>query len=246
MSRIMNSGELWLALFLSFYCFTGLWRITAQLKVMLRSTEKLENEIEYARLYYPALTCRYAGIFLAILCGLSIIGNISLPRFVLIGVIFLFIVSLSIAGRGRKLLGQIPGWMIKRSGEHYEGYDESFKRLPKSQNMTAQNLFESGQKKELAGDFDGAIRLYDEALNEDSNFANCMISKGILHCAKDQLEQGRQLFKLSTELLPTSAIAFHLLARVERQLGIKDKAIIHEQKAKENLDNERTRDVLRI
>jgi tetratricopeptide (TPR) repeat protein len=73
-----------------------------------------------------------------------------------------------------------------------------------------------------------AIDFYEHALRIDNHFASCMISKGILHCSRGELKQGHELFLKASQILPGSAIAFHLLARVEKQMGLKAESRLHE------------------
>lgn len=114
MSGTMTKNELWVALVLSALCFTGLWRITTQIGVILRSG-KQKNRDALARLYYPAWICRAIGISLGVLCGLSLAGFFLMPRLLWLPVAVAFLYALGLAGRGRALLGgQIPNWMLTR------------------------------------------------------------------------------------------------------------------------------------
>jgi tetratricopeptide (TPR) repeat protein len=168
-----------------------------------------------------------------------------MPRLLWIAVIGAFLFSLSLAGQGRKLLGErVPDWMLPHTNRHYEGYGESLKRLPNGTNAAAIALFSQGQTMEAQNNFDEAIGSYGQALVEDPDFVKCMTAKGILHCMKGEIQEGQRLFQEAAKRAPRSAFVFHLLARAEKQMGLLQESEAHERRARENLVNERARESL--
>jgi len=253
----MTIKELWASLILSVICWTGLWRITTQIGAVLRSDKHVkildalehgmdvEHHVDLARLYFSAQICRVVGLIFSVLCGLSLANIFPMTRLSWWFIIPLFLWGLSLAGQGRTLLGgQIPGWMQPRVHKNYEGYDEGLKRLPEGVNLEAKGLFSAGQDEELQKQYDVAIQLYEQALAKDPDFVKCLTAKGILHCMKGEIEQGRHLFQKAAQLSPESAYVLHLLARVEKQMGLKEESKVHEEKARQNLDKERARESL--
>ncbi|MGA2914883.1 MAG: hypothetical protein ABSE89_02535 [Sedimentisphaerales bacterium] len=257
MNGIMTIKELWAGLILSVLCWTGLWRITTQIGAVLRYDkhvkilDALEHEVDVehhvalARLYFSAQICRVVGLIFSVLCGLSLAGVFPMTRLSWWFIIPLFLWGLSLAGQGRNLLGgKVPSWMIPRAHKYYEGYDEGFKRLPEGANQEAKAFFAAGNDKELQKQYDVAIQLYEQALAKEPDFVKCMTAKGILHCRKGENEQGLHLFQKAAQLSSESSIVLHLLARVEKQMGLKEESKIHEEKARQNLDKERSRESL--
>jgi tetratricopeptide (TPR) repeat protein len=100
------------------------------------------------------------------------------------------------------------------------------------QNSTAENLFNSALAKSEAGDIQGAIADYTEAIRLHPNYAQAYNKRGIL--------RGRNLkdyptakadFDRAIEIDPNYADAYYNRARVRNFLGDKDGAIADFQKA---------------
>lgn len=240
----MSQGEMWAAVLIPLFWFTGLWRITKQLPVIIRSGLR-KREQDYMILLYSAVRLnRMAGLLTAIFVGVFIYYKIPLPKLFWIWVILGSIFTLSIAGQGSRVIGvHIPLWLTLES-PHYEGFGESLSRLPETFNETAKQLFEEGQEAEGARDYDAAITIYEEILAIDPGYVKCLMAKGILHCIKNELREGRKLFLATAEICPTSAYVLHLLARVEKQMGLQSDYEKHEAIAEHNLDVERAKEML--
>jgi len=239
----MSNGEMWAVVFISFYWFTGLWRITKQLPIVIRSGLLPEKDSDMKFLLFTAQCGRFSGLLTAVLITASIYDGTPIPNCFWIFIVFGSFCTIYVAGQGRKIIGgRIPTWMISQSTQ-YEGFGESQERLPETSNEIAKSLFQDGLEAEVAEDFGKAIGIYEEVLIIDPTHVKCLIAKGIIHCMRKELQEGEELFLQASRVCPTSAFALYLLSRVEKQLGIyswKD----HELTAQHNLDVERTKEML--
>lgn len=122
---------------------------------------------------------------------------------------------------------------------HVNGkYNESLMRLPEASDAEAQAIFDQGRQCERRRRYDDALRPYDRVLELEPPFVKCMTAKGILHCMKGSLAEGKQVFERAAALRPDSAYVLHLLARAEREMGLEAAADKHEREAAENLGEE--------
>lgn len=107
----------------------------------------------------------------------------------------------------------------------YGSYNASLLRLPEATDPKSRELFAEGRRCEHEGKYDDALALYEELLATEPAFVKCLTAKGILHCKKGQLDQGKAVFERAAELRPDSAWVIHLLAKVEAQMGLKEAAL---------------------
>lgn len=85
-------------------------------------------------------------------------------------------------------------------------------------------------------DYDGAIRLYQSAIERNPNFFQPYLTRGLAYRQQGRLDNARQDFLKSNSLLPT-ATAFHGLGMIALQTGNRQQAVEYLEQAAQSDSN---------
>lgn len=134
---------------------------------------------------------------------------------------------------------------LKRNKPAYDAYDKGVEAMSKGDVGSAARLAQQalqiepreakfygllGDTRLRQNDYDGAIRLYQSAIERNPNFFQPYLTRGIAQRQRGDLGRAQQDFKKSISLLPT-ATAYHGLGMIALQTGDRQQAVQYLEQA---------------
>jgi tetratricopeptide (TPR) repeat protein len=247
----MTFAELFVSLLLSLLSVTGLFTLFREARLVLRAPIRVHNRDAIERLLERARVNVVLGGVVALVALGFLVSSQEAPRIVWLSVGFVLLHSawlqLPRKRRSAGLRGSPAPWVRQRRRRTaYEGYDDSWKRMPASSSREAQRLYGRGQEEEKRSRYDSAIGLYEQAIRTDPEFAKCHVALGVLQFMRGERKLGEAAFREAEVHCPESAFVLHVLARLAAQAGRSDEAKQYEAKAAQRLLAERAQDSLAL